>query len=168
MANEENNSILRDVNQLPFAGIDHFGVAVAAPSAFAGGTTNARGDDGGTSDPLTLFTVTGNVLVRIFGVCTTDLAGTNATLEVGVTGNTAGLIAQETATDIDANGIYLSATQVAGVVALATIPGPFVIVNGLDIIETVATADITSGQIYYVCLWRPLSRNGNLTAVTNQ
>ena len=137
--------------------LDSYNVARCVPTAFAGGTTNARGDNDGTSDPYTLFTVTGDVLVRIFGVCTTTLLGNSATIEVGVAGNTAGLIAQETATDIDANGIYLSATQVAGTVALATVPGPFLIVNGLDIIETIGTADITAGNIYYVCLWRPLS-----------
>ena len=152
---------------LPFSALDSFNVAIAKPSAFAGGTTNARGDDGGTSDPKILFTVTGDVLVRIFGVCTVDLVSAGGgTLAVGVTGNTAALIAQETATDIDANGIYISATQVAGAVALATVPGPFVIVNGLDIIETVGTADITAGNIYYICLWRPLSPGSSVVGLS--
>ena len=158
-------TILRDNNQLPFTNIDSFAVARVAPTAFAGGTTNARGDDGGTNDPFTLFTVTGDVLVRIYGVCTTLLAGTSATLEVGITGNTALLLPQSTATDIDANDIWFDATPTeVGGVALASITGPFVIVNGLDIIETVATADITSGNIYYICLWRPLSRDGSVVA----
>lgn len=156
---------MADINNLPMDGsrnplttIDSYITTVCTPTAFAGGTTNARGDNDGTSDPYTLFTVTGDVIVRIFGVCTTSLVSAGGgTLEVGVSGNTAALIAQETATDIDANGIYLSATQVSGAVALATLPGPFIIVNGLDIIETVGTADITAGNIYYVCLWRPLT-----------
>lgn len=142
-----------------FQNIDSFGTAISAPTAFAGGTANSRGDDGGTSDPFTLFTVTGDVLVRIFGVCTTLLAGATATLEVGVTGNTAALIALTTATEIDANELWNDTTPGVGTDTLANITGPHVIVNGLDIIETVATADITSGQIYYVCLWRPLSRD---------
>lgn len=164
MAGENNNTIPRDNNGMLFSNIDSFGIVKSAPTAFAGGTTDARGDDGGANDPFTLFTVTGDVLVRLFGVCTTSLTGDTATVEVGVTGNTAGLIAQETATDIDANGIYLSATQVAGTVALATVPGPFVIVNGLDIIETIGTTNVTAGNIYYICLWRPLSRDGNVVS----
>jgi len=158
------NTIPRDGNNVPFENVDSFAVVTSAPSAFAGGTANSRGDDGGTSDPFTLFNVTGEVLVRIFGVCTTDLAGA-ATLEVGVTGNTALLIPQSTATDIDANDIWFDATPAeVGGVALSSITGPFVIVNGLDIIETVGTADITSGNIRYVCLWRPLSRDGDVVS----
>ena len=160
------NTTLRDDNQVPFGNVDSFAVAVDVPAAFTGATANTRGNDGGTNDPFTLFTVTGEVLVRLFGVCTTDLAGATATVEVGVTGNTAVLLAQELATEIDANGIYVSATQVLGAVALATVTGPFVIANGLDIIETVGTTNITSGNIKYICLWRPLSRNGSVVAVT--
>lgn len=156
----------RDANHQPHFALDSFNVEKAAPTAFAGGTTNARGDNDGTSDPLTLFTVTGEVLVRIFGVCTTLLASAGGgTLEVGVTGNTAALIAQTTATDIDANEIWNDASPAVGTDTLANLTGPHIIVNGLDIIETVGTADITAGQIHYICLWRPLSPDGNVVAV---
>jgi hypothetical protein len=145
--------------------LNKFNKEVARPAAFAGGTTNARGDDGGTSDPKTLFTVTGDVLVRIFGVVTVDLVSAGAgTVSVGVTGNTAGLLALETGTDLDANGVYVSATQVAGTVAFSSVPGPFVIVNGLDINEYIGTADVTAGNIYYICLWQALSEDGNVVA----
>ena len=149
-----------DYKGLDFLQIDDFHIAIVKPTAFNGGVADARGNDGGANDPFTLFNVTGDVLVRIFGVCTVTLDGATATIEVGVTGNTAGLIAQETATDIDANGIYLSATQVIGTVLLSSVTGPFIVINGLDIIETVATSDITEGNIYYVALWRPLSNDG--------
>ena len=151
-------SMILDENRLPFSALDAYNVVISRPPAFTGGTANTRGDEGGTNDPYTLFTVTGDVLVRMWGVCTVDLAGATATISVGVTGNTAALLAVETATEIDANGIYVSATQVLGTVALSSVTGPFVIANGLDIIETLATADITSGNIYYICLWRPVSR----------
>lgn len=141
----------------PFSALDSYNVAVCRPPAFTGATANTRGDKDGTNSAYTLFTVTGDVFVRIWGVCTVSLAGATATVSVGVAGNTAGLIALETATEIDADGIYVSATQVVGVVAVASITGPFVIGNGLEIIETVATADVTSGNIYYICLWRPVS-----------
>lgn len=146
--------------------LDNFKIVKAAPSAFAGATTDARGDhDGASTGVTTLYTVTGDVLVRIFGVCTTTLTGASATVSVGVAGNTAGLIALETGTDIDENGIYLSATQVIGTVLLATVTGPYIVVNGLDIIETVATAPVTAGQIHYICLWRALSPDADLVAV---
>jgi len=128
---------------------------------FAGGTANARGDSAGTGNPATLFTVTGAVLVVVFGHCTVNLAGTSATLEVGVTGNTAALIAQATATDIDAGDVWRDATPAVGAEALND---PVAIIGGLDIIETTGAADITAGAITYYCLWMPLSSDGNVVA----
>ncbi len=164
MSGEENNSFLRDVNRLPFSTIDSFGVIESRPDAFAGGTGGARGDKDGAKAAFTLFTVTGEVLVRIFGVCTVDLVGNSATVSVGVTGNVAALIALATATDIEENDVYAIANPAVGTDLLSDVTGPHVIVNGLDIIETVATQDVTAGQIRYVCLWRPLSRNGSVVS----
>ena len=83
---------------------------------FDGGTPNAIGDYDGTGDPFTIFTVTGAVSVRLVAYCTTDLAGGSATLEVGTTKNTAGIIAQTTATDIDENEIWHDTSPDASVV----------------------------------------------------
>lgn len=139
-------------------------VEKVAPTAFLGGTTNARGDDAGTSDPFTLFNVTGDVIVSIFGVCTVDLVSAGGgTLEVGVTGNTAGLIAQTTATAIDLNEVWRHGTPALGVEEIGNFVQK-VIVNGLDIIESVGTADITAGNIYYICGWYPLSYDGSVVA----
>ena len=136
--------------------------AYARPGAFTG-SANARGDHDGTQDPTTLFTVTGDVLVRIFGVCTVALAGASATIEVGVTGNTAGLLALTTGTDIDANDIWFAAAPAdIGVTALSDVATPILIVNSLNIIETLKTANLTGGDIYYVCIWRRLSGDGNV------
>jgi hypothetical protein len=136
----------------------------AEPAAFTGGTENTRGDSAGTDASHTLYTVTGDVIIRLLPVCTTLLAGSGK-LEVGVTGNLAGIIAETTATDIDANDIWKAASPTdVGVIALSSIVGPFVVVNGLDILETTTTADITSGQIYYVCWWRPASPGSTLVA----
>lgn len=130
-------------------------------ATFAGGTPNARGDYDGTGNPTTLFTVTGTVMVVVFGHCKTDLAGASATIEVGVAGNTAGIIAQTTGTDIDATEVWRDATPAVLVEALND---PLVIVGGGDIIETVATANLTGGVIDYYCLWFPLSADGNVVA----
>lgn len=160
--------ILRDEQGIPFTALDSYNVEIATPSAFAGGTTNARGDDGGTNDPFTLFNVTGDVLVRMYGVCTVTLVGA-ATLEVGLTGNTALLLAQVAdATTIAAGDVWVDASvgEVRGL-ALSGVTGPFLITNGADIIETVGTTNITAGNIYYVCLWRPVTADGNVRSATN-
>lgn len=128
---------------------------------FAGGTTNDPGDFDGTGNPATLFTVTGDVLVYIMGLCKTDLAGA-ATLEIGLVGNTAILLAQiADATTLDQNENYLDATPAIGE-GQAPVFHP--ISGGLDIIQTVGSTNITSGVIDYYCFWRPLSSDGLVVA----
>ncbi len=143
--------------------IDQFDIVKSAPAAFTGTVANTRGDRDGSLAAFPIFTVTGEVLVRIFGVCTVVLAGASAKLEIGVTGNTAFLIAQTTATDIDANEIWNDTSPAIGD-TLASVLGPFIIPNGLDIIETASDADVTSGNVHYICLWRALSPDGNVIA----
>jgi len=146
------------------ASLNDFRVVKAAPAAFTGATDSTHGDKDNT--PTTnLFAVTGDVLVGIFGVCTTSLTGTSGTVEVGVSGNTAALIPKTTATEIDANDIWLDTSPSVGVDVTDSLSF-YIVVNGLDIIETVATTDIATGQIYYICLWRPLSPDGNVTKGT--
>ena len=143
---------------------EHEGYAVAEKTiTFDGGTSNAIGDHDGTNDPFDIFTVTGEVDVKVYAVCTTNLAGATATLEVGVTGATAGIIAQTTATDIDANDLWHDASPDAGL-ELSSVVTAKTIVNGLDIIGTVGTANITAGVIKFVCLWKPVSTDGEVTA----
>jgi hypothetical protein len=131
-------------------------IAKKVSSAFTGGTTNAHGDYDGTGMPYSLFTVTGDVVLKaIWGVVNTDLAGATATIEVGVAGNTAGLIAQETATDLDDGNIFTSATNAVGVARMADSGALTAINDGADIIETLGTANVTAGQIDYYCIWAP-------------
>jgi len=40
----------------------------------------------------------------------------------------------------------------------------FVIAGGQDAILTIATADLTAGDIDFYALWRPLSADGNVVA----
>lgn len=154
-------SIPRDDNHTPLVNPDWMMPVKCAPTAFAGGTANARGDYDGTGNPLTLFTVTGTVAVKLFGICTVDLAGASATLEVGTALSTAGLIAQTTATDIDANEIWHDATPDASIELSSVATEKIVSQN---IIETAATANITSGNIYYICSWYPLTPNANVVS----
>lgn len=131
-------------------------------SAFTGATSNAHGDKDGTLSAYPLFTVKGTVMAHVFGVCNVLPVGASGTLEVGVTGNTAVLIAQETASQIAAGNVYTSATQSVGAARLAG--DPLVIAGDISIIETVATTDLSAGQIDYYCLWAPLTESASVVA----
>jgi len=118
----------------------------------------------GNAGNHTLFTVTGDVLLTVFGVCTTNMTGSGGEIEVGVTGNTAGLIAQiADMEDLDAGDIWIDATPEVGI---AAIPAMQVVNGGLDVLLKITTADATAGVITFYCLWRPLSSDGNVTVTT--
>ena len=126
---------------------------------FDGATTNDPGDyTGGTGNPATLFTVTGDVLVYLpGGICKTSLVG-SATLKVGLVGNTAVLLAQiADTTAFDENMTWFDSTPALGE---GQAPKFHPIGGGLDIIQTVGSANITAGEIDYYCFWRPLSSDG--------
>lgn len=128
---------------------------------FDGGTTNDPGDYDGTGNPSTLFTVTGTVEMSIIAICTTTLTGASATVEVGTTLTTAGLIAQTTGTDIDVNNIWHDATPDASV-ELTSVAVRNIVSD--DVICTVATANVTAGVISFICKWAPISSDGNVVA----
>jgi len=145
----------RDANYAVLAGWLPF--KASKRITFLGGTANAIGDDGGALDPFTIFTVTGDVLVYVFGICKTTLVGA-ATIEVGVAGSTASLIAQvAAATAIAVNEGWHDDTSV---LAEGFTPQIHPIGGGLDVIGTITTADITAGVIDFYCFWRPLSSDG--------
>ena len=150
------------IKQIPT--LDGYEIAKSVPAAFTGGTA-ARGDKDTASGAWTIFHVNGDVVVRIFGVSTLTPVGTSGTLEVGVAGNTAALIALTTATGIVTNYIWSDASPTAGLDTLASVLGPYIIVNGQDIIETTKTTDLTAGNIYYVCMWKPLTEGSDARAI---
>lgn len=139
---------------------------------FAGGTTNAWGDDGGTLDGGAVFTVTGLVEIQVFGECTTDLVG-GATVEVGVAGGTAIFCAKITDTTIDAGEIYLqdgtpATSFVVGAEEQAAADNlPSYLINGLDVILTTTTTNTTSGVIDFFALWAPMSDDGDVVDAGN-
>ena len=123
-------------------------------------------DDAGAQGAFTIFTVTGDVMMRVFGICQTLLnSGGAATVELGIAGNTAALIVQTTATDVDAYETWQDVGPEAnpGDVAAAMAKN-FVIANGADVILTVATADLTAGEVDFHAFWMPLSTDGNVVA----
>lgn len=114
------------------------------------------------ADTQTLYTVTGTVEAVIYGQCITAPTGDN-TIEVGVAGNTAGLIAQiANSGTLAQHEIYWDATPTTTLeqqAATAQQSRPFVITNGQDIIQT-KNAAVNAGVIDYYCYWRPVSADG--------
>lgn len=147
-----------DTNELSVQ-VNEFGVCVQAHVEFDGAETNDPGDFDGTGNPHTLFTVTGTVLARVFGVSINGLEGTSATLSVGTALSPAGLIAQTTATDIDTDEIWHDSSPDASIEASTILVERIV---NQDIIQTVGTASITDGSITYICLWKPLTEGSHV------
>ena len=140
----------RDENFVPIQGLGFTATKAITYSALTTGATGAT----------TLFTVTGVVGVRLFGVVSgTDVTG-SGTIEAGISGNTAALLAQTTGTDLDVGEVWID-TAPATVEAL---PGLFILAAGTDIIQTIATDTLTAGTLTYYCLWFPISSDGNVVA----
>lgn len=149
-----------DDNRNPITNFDN-GIIVSK-------TVNLSGAGATISSPFTIFTVTGSSLARVWGVCTTDLAGANAKISVGLIGvaNTALLIADTTATNIDSGEIWRSATPDAGLVAytVGNIPQRL-LADGLDITYTTSVVDVSSGVIDFYCLYVPISDDADIVPV---
>lgn len=134
---------------------------VSKTMTFDGGTANDPGDYDGTGNPATLFTVTGAVLCRVLAKCTTLLEGATATLEVGTAATTGGIIAQTTATNIDAKEIWHD-TSPDNTIEASSVLTENIVTD--DIIQTVGTANITAGVIEYTCIWYPLTPDSSVVA----
>lgn len=118
----------------------------------------------GATGAVPLFTITGKVLIdRIIGVCTEDLASAGGgTLALGVTGATTLLIAATTATDLDLDELWVSATPNANGIALPAALQNIAIAK--DIIGTVGTSAITDGTLVIDVWYTPITDNGKLVA----
>lgn len=140
----------RDANGVP---ITNKGLVVSKSRAYDG--TAGLGAQGAT----TLFTVTGDVLVNVFGVCSEDLVSAG-TIEIGISGNTAALIAQTTPSGIDNGEVWIDNAPAT----VESYPSDKILTGGTDIIETIGTADVTDGTLTIYCIWFPLSDTGNVVA----
>ena len=108
----------------------------------------------------TLFTVTGEVECYVVGYIDTAVTGAGLTLEVGIAGATAGIIAQTAVGSLLIDLLWMDATPAT----LVSKPSEKIIANGADIIHTIASGDATAGAITYYCWWRALSSDGNVAA----
>ena len=159
----------RDANRVP---ITTDGIITKKTITFDGATADAWGNDGGALDAGVIFTVTGVVRVQIFGICTTNLAG-SGTHAVGVATDTAIYTPAEAAADINSGDFVANQATVAnhlilGEAVAAADNFPLYALNGNDIIMTVAGgADLDSGVIDYYAIWVPWSSDGNLVDAGN-
>jgi hypothetical protein len=124
-------------------------------------------DDTGAQGPYTIFTVTGDVFMEgTVGVCKALLdSGGAATVELGIAGNTAALIVQTLATNIDTDETWQDATPTANPASVILLLHSYIIAGGADVIFTIRTADLTAGSINFYTRWAPLSLDGNVVAV---
>lgn len=127
----------------------------------------ASGDLTSFGATLALFTVTGDVLMRVTAsvdVAVTSTSGTT-TLEVGIAGNTACLCVNDavdnTAFDVGDSWSLATAADANG--ALGT-PAYVTVGNGVGVILTGNVDDITAGDVDFYCEWIPLSADGNVVA----
>lgn len=114
--------------------------------------------------PISVFTVTGDVVMAAVGVCKAALTTSDAiTVELGVSGATTAFIAQiADATDLIANEIWHDASPDA-TIELESVWADRIVSNGQDVILT-TTGTVTDGDITFYCRWYPLSSDGNVVA----
>lgn len=129
------------------------GTIVRKTVEFDGGAGN------GAQGTVALFTVTGDVRVKVTAICSDTIVGAG-TLECGVAGATASIIAQiANATDLITDEIWFDATPTTKIDDDSSIP-QVVISNGQDIILTIGVADLTDGTIKFVAEYEALSTDG--------
>lgn len=150
-----------DDNRNPITNFDN-GIIVSKTIDFSIGTTGST-----SSAPYDIFNVTGVNLAKVWGVCTSGLAGANSSISVGFSGSgaTANLIAVTLATDVDTNEIWRSNTPDNSSLAFTLSNVPQVIIaDGLDIVGSIAETDVSAGVIDFYCLYVPISNDAVITA----
>lgn len=144
------SALRRDANKVPLQDVN--GIEVIASITFED-TTGAQ----------TLYTVTGDVIIRVFGVCKTDVAsGAAANIEVGVSGTTGLFIATTVATAVDANEIWHDSSPDKSL-ELDSVSVARIVSNGQNVILT-PSAQVDSGRIDFYLSWRPLSNDADVVA----
>ncbi len=167
--------VLKDnTSRYPLFTLDSFNCLKSVPTAFAGATTDARGDlEGASQGILDLFLITGDVEVGVYGVCPIDLEGAgNISLGVnlGIDGAGTVFIPSTTVANIDQYDLWMDTSPSTAkaidslnfwILGTGTSGGQ---VDQVPIAEHTLDNDITAGNIEYVCLWRPLSQGSIVTS----
>lgn len=108
-----------------------------------------------TTGPVTLFNVSGQVLVRVIAIVQTtcaSAAGCNGS--VGIAGATGAIIATTDMTLLAADEIWHDAAPDAKI-ELGSVAAEYIVTGGSDIILTLS-AQVDSGEIAFYAIWGPL------------
>ena len=119
------------------------------------------------NSPITLWTVTGTILARVYGVvgatAFTSTAGTG-TLAIGVAGATGAFIAATTAnvtTNFVANAAWIDTTPAVTAELMAS--AAWVLCTG-NIILTIATNNMTAGAVVLNLDWIPVTAGATVVS----
>ena len=116
--------------------------------------TNVAG--GGAIGTVATFTVTNGVIITYgTALVMTTLVGASATISLGVVGNTAALIPVTTASLLIAGDFWQDTSPEVGV-------SPAILGQNisLNLILTIATANLTAGAIQFTFYYRPAASGG--------
>jgi len=122
------------------------------------------GAGSGAVGTVALYTVTGAVLLRLVCICTEALVEGvgGGTVEVGIVGATANLIAQTTSTNIIAGEVWHDNAPDSEIEDISVMVGR-VIGDGNDIILTVGAQDVTDGTLALAAFWTPITAGATVT-----
>lgn len=127
-------------------------IGLSTNAAAGAATVSGAALSGGLDPYIPLITNTGAALVSVLALCTEDLAGATATLEIGSAADTDALVAATTATDIDNNEFWYSN---APAISLATSAIPSKVIAG-NIGVTGKVANVSNGTLKFFIWVRPL------------
>jgi len=146
-----NSSLRRDSNRVPLQDVN--GITIIKRFTF----------DSTAAEAQSLFTVTGDVIIRVFGICKTNVASAAAAnLIVGTATTTNRFLASTVASALLANEIWHDNSPDA-TSELDSVSPSYIISNGQDVILT-PSAVVDSGVIDFYCQWRPLSSDADVVA----
>ncbi|MCK9518056.1 MAG: hypothetical protein WCY59_01570 [Anaerovoracaceae bacterium] len=112
---------------------------------------------------ISLFTVTGDVIVRLAAVCTTNVESSGG-CNIGVDAGAEPIIADTDCTTLEAGDIWHDASPDKSVEAI-TVLKEFIIANGVDItLDIQSEKKVDSGVINFYCIWTALSATGAVVA----
>ena len=113
----------------------------------------AFSNDTGT---VSLFTITGDVIVRIIPVVTTNLtSAAAANVRLGVVGNTDAMIVDSIATTLVSRNIWVDQTPTNDIEPTERIRN-YIITNSNDVVMTLDD-QVDTGVVAYYCFWMPLA-----------
>ena len=112
---------------------------------------------------IPLFTVTGDVIVKLVAVCGTNVASAGGA-NIGVDAGAVALIADTDCTQLAAGEIWHDTSPDASAEAI-TVLKEFIIANGTDIVLDIQSEkQVDSGVINFYCFYTALSANGAVAA----